>query len=116
VTVARHRANEQGSATILVIAAVMAVCVGGGIWLASGRAALARQHAETAADLAALAAAKLLTDTAHSPCSAAREAAAANGATLGSCTVAGDTITVAVSVSRPMAAHATARAGSRGVQ
>jgi secretion/DNA translocation related TadE-like protein len=111
-----RNAGERGAATILVIAAVMGICVAGGIWLASGRASLARQHAETAADLAALAAAKSLTDIELSPCVAAGKAAAANGGSMESCAVAGDSVTVTVSVSRPMRARAVARAGPEGVQ
>jgi secretion/DNA translocation related TadE-like protein len=112
----RRVADERGSATILVIAAVMGIWVAGGIWLASGRASLARQHAETAADLAALAAAKSLTDTGLSPCVAAGKAAAANGGSMESCDVSADSVTVSVSVSRPMPAQAVARAGPEGVQ
>ena len=108
--------DDGGSATILVIAAVMGVCVVGGVWLASGRAALARQRAESAADLAALAAANSLANTEISPCAAAGNAAAANHGVMESCAVAGDTVTVSVSVSQPMAARAVARAGPEGVQ
>lgn len=108
--------DQRGSATILVLGGAMAICVAAGIWLASGRAALARQHAEAAADLAALAGAQALTRTGGSPCAAAGEAAAANGGRLDACAIADDTVRVAVSVTRPTAARAVARAGPGGVQ
>ena len=90
----------------------MLVCLSiAGIWLASGRAALARQRAETAADLAALAAAQSLVRAGTAPCAAAGAAAAANGGQLLSCSIVGDDVTVAVGVTAPMDARATARAG-----
>jgi secretion/DNA translocation related TadE-like protein len=109
-------AGERGSATVLVLAGVMACCVAGGLWLASGRAALARQHAETAADLAALAGAQALNRLAASPCLAAAQTATANGGLLLTCTVAGDSVAVTVAVDRPMAARAAARAGPENPQ
>ncbi len=104
---------------MLVLAGVLVCCVIGGVWLAAGRAALARQRAETAADLAALAGAQSLTGhgrAAAPPCAAAGRAAAANGGRLLECSVAGDEVTVAVAVGRPMPARAVARAGPRGAQ
>ena len=89
----------------------MVCCAIAGGWLAWGRAASARQHAETAADLAALAGAQALTGLGAAPCAAAAEAAAANGAQLVTCSVSDGDVTVAVSVSRPIAARALARAG-----
>lgn len=108
--------DECGSATVLVLAAVMVCCVTGGLWLTSGRAGLARQRAETAADLAALAGAQSLDTPQGSPCAAAAQAAVANGGRLDTCTLVGDTVTVSVSVIRPMTAHAVARAGPGGAQ
>jgi secretion/DNA translocation related TadE-like protein len=87
-----------------------------GIWLTAGRAALARQRAETAADLSALAAAASLERAETAPCAAAAAAAVANGGQLLSCSIAGDDVTLAVSVSAPMEARATARAGPRESQ
>jgi secretion/DNA translocation related TadE-like protein len=106
---------ERGSATVLVLAGVMACCVVGGGWLASGRAALARQRAETAADLAALAGAQALA-RADSPCPAAGLVAAANGGRLVACSIVGDALAVRVSVSGPTPAVAAARAGPQGSQ
>jgi secretion/DNA translocation related TadE-like protein len=103
--------SESGSATVVVLACVLVCVVTGGIWLASGRAALARQRAETAADLAALAGAQSVAGGAAAPCAAAGVAAAANGGRLLACAVAGEKVTVTVAVSRPTAARAMARAG-----
>ncbi len=108
--------GERGSATVLVIAGVMASCAIAGLWLASGRAALARQRAETAADLAALAGAQALAGSPAAVCTDAGAVAAANGGRLVACAVDGQAVVVAVSVSRPMAARAVARAGPPGVQ
>lgn len=101
---------------MLVLAGVMACCAVGGLWLESGRAGLARQRAETAADLAALAGAQALARGDPSPCAAAGVAASANGASLAGCSVTGDAVGVAVSVSRPTPAAAVARAGPQEAQ
>ena len=101
---------------MLVLAGVMACCAVGGVWLASGRAALARQRAETAADLAALAGAQSLARSDPLPCSAAGLAAAANGGRLVACAVIGDALAVSVSVSTPTSAVAAARAGPEEAQ
>jgi secretion/DNA translocation related TadE-like protein len=109
-------AGESGSATVLALGAVLVLLTVAGVWLASGRAALARQRAETAADLAALAAAQSLDREGAEPCTAAGAAAAANGGRLLTCSIAGDDVTVAVSVSAPMVARAVARAGPQEPQ
>jgi secretion/DNA translocation related TadE-like protein len=101
---------------VLVLAGVMACCAVGGLWLASGRAALARQHAETAADLSALAGAQALARSEPAPCSVAAGAALANGGRLIACSTAGDTLTVSVSVSSPTSAQAFARAAPQEAQ
>lgn len=114
---ARPRESE-GSATVLVLACLLASCLLCGLWLQAGRAALARQRAETAADLAALAAADSLnvsSDTGRSvqaPCAAASSVAASNGAHLELCLVDNFSgVEVAVRVSEPMAAYSRAHAG-----
>ncbi len=84
--------------------------------MASGRAALARQRAETAADLAAIAGAQALTRLAAGPCAAAGLVAAANSGRLVSCAVIGDSVAVSVSVSSPTPAVAEARAGPQASQ
>lgn len=110
------RRDDRGSATVLVLAGVLACCVAGGLWMTGGRAALARQRAETAADLAALAGAQSLARFDATACGAASAAAEANDGHLVSCSIAGDAVTVVVSVSRPMPARAVARAGTEGGQ
>jgi secretion/DNA translocation related TadE-like protein len=110
------RRDDCGSATVLVLAGVLACCVVGGLWVTSGRAALARQRAETAADLAALAGAQSLARLEAAPCAAAGAVAGANGGQLVSCSIAGAAVTVTVSVRRPMPAHAKARAGPERTQ
>ena len=109
-------AGELGSATVLALAGVMVCLTIAGIWLAAGRAALARQRAETAADLAALAGAQSLALAAAAPCAAAGAAAAANSGRLLACSIAGDDVRVVVSVSAPVAAQATAHAGPQEPQ
>ncbi len=102
------RGREEGSATVLVVASLLATSLLSGLWVQAGRAALARQRAETAADLAAIAAAN-----SASPCVAAAAAAASNGARLELCLLEdGDSgVEVSVRVSEPMAAHSRAHAG-----
>jgi secretion/DNA translocation related TadE-like protein len=101
---------------VLVLAGVMACCTIAGLWLASERAALARQRAETAADLSALAGAQALARSGPAPCGAAAVAATANGGRLIACSIAGDAVTVAVSVSSRTPAQAVARAGPQEPQ
>jgi len=101
---------------VLVLAGVMACCALGSVWLQSGRAGLARQRAETAADLAALAGAQAVARGDPSPCSAAGAAASANGAVLAGCSVTGGAVGVSVRVSRPTPAVAAARAGPQESQ
>lgn len=117
----RGRAErQQGSATVLVLGCVLAACLLCGWWITAGRAGVARQHAETAADLAALAAANSAARSDGndaSPCAAAARVAFANGARLESCRLdvaAGESlpdVEVTVVVSAPVTARSTARAG-----
>jgi secretion/DNA translocation related TadE-like protein len=101
---------------VLVLAGILACFSIGGMWLTSGRAGLARQRAESAADLAALAGAQALARADPSPCGAAGIAASANGGQLIACAVAGDALTVSVSVSTPTRATSVARAGPQDAQ
>ena len=84
--------------------------------MASARAALARQRAETAADLAALAGAQALAGLTAGPCGVAGLVAAGNGGRLVSCAIIGDAVAVSVSVTSPTSAVARARAGPQGSQ
>jgi secretion/DNA translocation related TadE-like protein len=94
---------------VVALAGVMAVlCLA---TLSLGAALVARHRAETAADLAALAAASQVQQGAPG-CPAAEAIARRNGAVLVRCTVEGTGVTITVSVRRlRFAASATARAG-----
>ena len=116
----READRDRGSATVLVLASVLAVCLVCGWWITVARAGVARQRAETAADLAALAAAHSAAQSNEGnsiPCSAAAAVARLNGALLDSCRLTmadGETfpdVEVTVTVSSPVTARSTARAG-----
>jgi len=95
-----------------VILSVVSVAV---VLLAVAQAA--RHRADSAADLAALAAAQALVDGTEVPCEAAGGNAAVNGAQLASCVIDGEVVTVSVSIDVRLGrfglgeATATARAG-----
>jgi secretion/DNA translocation related TadE-like protein len=109
--VSRVRGCDRGAATVLVVAlaAVMSV-----LCLATaslGAALLARHRAESAADLAALAAAVRVQQGAAG-CPAAAAISRRNGGVLVRCTIEGAGATITVSVRRlRFVATATARAG-----
>jgi secretion/DNA translocation related TadE-like protein len=121
----RGKRSDAGSATVLALGVVLAGCLVAALWLAGARAALARQRAETAADLAALAAAQSAVGNggigvsgvsggsapAAEPCQAAATIAQRNGARLGSCAVTDEVASVRVIVDDPTTASAQARAG-----
>lgn len=114
------RVRDRGSASIWVLAACGLLLLIGTAGVLRSEAVLARHRAESAADLAALAAAGQIgisTDV----CAAARTTAAANGATLDSCgpelAVDGRSGTVRVRVRLlahlPVAGVRTVRASAR---
>jgi secretion/DNA translocation related TadE-like protein len=104
--------KERGSATIWMLGAILAVCAICSLWITVAQAGLARQHAEVAADLAALAGAQAADSGDVSPCVAAAETAARNGGSLASCLLEGESsVSVTVEVISPMKARASARAG-----
>jgi secretion/DNA translocation related TadE-like protein len=76
--------GERGSASIWVLAVSSLLLVVAGVVTVRGLAVLARHRAESAADLAALAAAARI-GLGGAPCAAAGPIAAANGAGLRSC-------------------------------
>jgi secretion/DNA translocation related TadE-like protein len=102
---------ERGSATIWLLAGVLALCAICAIWITVAQAGLARQRAEVAADLAALAGAQTAGSGAGDPCGAAAQIALRNGGRLASCVLIGESVSVTVDVASPMPAHAAARAG-----
>ncbi len=109
------RASERGSATLVTVAmmaVLLAMTLGGSI---VGSAVLARHRAQSAADLAALAAAGQI-GSGHQPaCAWATSVAAANGSRLTACTVAelDVIVTVEVAVSLGRLGAGTARAAAR---
>jgi secretion/DNA translocation related TadE-like protein len=99
------RARDDGSGTVLVLGCVPVLVLVLLAVLLRGAAVTGRHAAETAADLAALAAAGRI-GTAAAPCPAARRWAAANGARLVGCTTTlapdGRSGTVRVTIMRPV--------------
>lgn len=92
--------DERGSATVLVLAMAGLLCFVG---LALGFVAAAvvtQREAQSAADLAALAAASAVRDG-NDACGAAADVAAANGASLTSCLVEGREVRVVLLVDGP---------------
>lgn len=77
-------AGDRGSASIWVLALASLLLVVAGVVTDRGLAVLARHRVESAADLAALAAAGRI-GLGGDPCAAAAATAAANGAVLRSC-------------------------------
>nr|WP_280514654.1 Rv3654c family TadE-like protein [Mycobacterium asiaticum] len=107
----RPSQDEDGSATVLATAmiAVLLTVTGATGWV--GSVVVARHRAQSAADLAALAAAAQLPQGAESACARARVAAQRVGGV--ECRVDGLDVVVAVEVPVPLAgvARASARAG-----
>jgi secretion/DNA translocation related TadE-like protein len=112
--------SDEGSASVVVVGlcAVLLSAVLGA--LALGSAVVARHRAESAADLAALAAADVVLGRAGgTPCGRAESVLAAHGARSAGCAVAGDGSVTVTAVVRPGGvvgalgeARASARAGA----
>jgi secretion/DNA translocation related TadE-like protein len=109
--------RDRGSVTIWAAAFVGLIWLGCSAALLYGGAVTGRHRAETAADLAALAAAVHVPDGRTAACARAAAVAAGNGGSLRECRILGDD--VEVEVSRPVSlgglgvriALARARAG-----
>jgi secretion/DNA translocation related TadE-like protein len=101
----RRLTGDRGSATIWVLTCCVLLAVVAGVGTARGLAVLARHRAESAADLAALAAAGQIGVSEHE-CAAARQVAAQNGAALHQCSLRlspdGRSGMVSVAVSLPV--------------
>jgi secretion/DNA translocation related TadE-like protein len=95
--------GDRGAATVLVLALAGLLTAAGALAAEVGAVAVARHRAESAADLAALAAADRALAGAVAACSAAGRAATAVAAVVESCVVAGDVADVIVAV-RPAGA------------
>lgn len=114
---ARRGGDDRGSGTIYVaaVAGVLATLVGAAALL--GKAHVAHGRAESAADLAALAAAQALLDGSAEPCAIAAAIAARNAASVTACAIDGETVVVTAEVDVRLgplglaAASGTARAG-----
>lgn len=113
-----RRHGERGSASLVAVACLsVLLLVGSALGVV---AALVRAHrvAQSAADLAGLAAASAI-GRGQDPCTAARSTASANGARITSCAVAGREVTVRVLADGPhwlgqtADLEAEARAGPR---
>ncbi|MDQ1626309.1 MAG: hypothetical protein QOI54_53 [Actinomycetota bacterium] len=112
---------DAGSATIWVLCCCLLVWSAGLAGLTRGAAVVARHRAESAADLAALAGARVQLAATGPPCARVAEVAARNGARLVACAARGDgSLSVVLEVPGPSwgrlrlpPARARARAGGR---
>lgn len=94
------REPEKGAATLLAISFVGVLVLVGGALSVVAAMVVAHRSAQSAADLAALAGAEAVAGGAD-PCAGAATVAAANGAALDTCRVAGREVTVQVTVPGP---------------
>jgi secretion/DNA translocation related TadE-like protein len=93
--VSRPRRDQRGSATVLALGLVGVLAFATVLLSALGGVVADQRRVASAADLAALAGAGALQDGAD-PCAAARSSAARNGASLDSCRVDDQVVTVRV--------------------
>jgi secretion/DNA translocation related TadE-like protein len=108
--------RERGSATLFAVAVVGLVALVAAALGVAGAMVHAHRVAQSAADLAALAAARSLADG-RDPCASAEAIASANGAEVETCSVAGPDVRLRVTVpgprwlAQPHDLEAEARAG-----
>jgi secretion/DNA translocation related TadE-like protein len=108
--------TDRGSATVFVVIGLVLVLFAGSTVAAIGGLVVAHRHAQSAADLAAIAGAEAV-GTPGDPCAAAAAVAAANDAAIEACQTTADDITLTVSVAGPdligtvVRPRAVARAG-----
>lgn len=108
--------RDEGSATVLALAALIVLLTIAGVFATAGRATLLRQRAAAGADFAALAGAAQAGDPA-ARCRRAATLADANGTRLVACAASGEELTVTVRQPLPVALgrgrslEASARAG-----
>ncbi len=87
--------SDRGSASVWLVGLAGLVLLASAAGVVRGAAVVVRHRVEAAADLAALAAAARLADgSGGDPCAAASQVAAANGAVLSGCRLAGSTAEV----------------------
>jgi secretion/DNA translocation related TadE-like protein len=110
-----RRHSDRGSATIWSLGAIAVLCAVFGAVLALGHAVVVRHRAAGAADLAALAAADHWDEGSAGACARAERVAAAQGARLVRCAIAGEVSDVTAGSGRgPFTAEVRARAGPAG--
>lgn len=109
------RPTDRGSATVLVLALVAVLTAVAALLTAGGALVVARHQADSAADLAALAAAARALDGTPAACRAAGQVARTGGAALTGCRLLGEVAVVTVEVEPPggLASLGTARTTAR---
>lgn len=111
----RRRYSDRGSATVLGVGVIAALCAVFGLVLALGQAVVVRHRAAGGADLAALAAADHWAEGTAAACARADRVARAQGAWLVRCVISGEISDVtAASAAGLFAAEVRARAGPAG--
>lgn len=96
----RERVDDRGSAALFAVAALgVLLFIGAALGVVAALVA-SHRRAQAAADLAALGAASRLQERGDA-CAAAARLATANGAALADCVVAGEQVTVVVTVEGP---------------
>ncbi len=93
-----RRCRDKGVATVYACLGCVLLLVVTGLAVSLGAGVLARQRAETAADLSALAGAAKVLQGPDVACAAAVAVASANGAAAESCSVSGPDVRVTVTV------------------
>jgi secretion/DNA translocation related TadE-like protein len=88
--------RERGSVTVVVLVLGLLIVTASVAVVARGIAVIGRHEAQAGADLAALAGADRVLEGSAAACAAAGTIARRNGATLVSCTVAGDVVEIEV--------------------
>ena len=101
---ARPLRAESGSASVLAVVVVAVLTAAAVLVSAFGGVVADQRRVESAADLAALAAAGAL-QVGGDPCQAAGSSTARNGARLAECLVTGEEVTVRVTRSRVVLGH-----------
>ncbi|MGW4638272.1 Rv3654c family TadE-like protein [Sphaerisporangium sp. NPDC004334] len=119
VEAGRRVGSDRGAGTVWVVALMTLIWFTAGALMLVGVARTARHHAQSAADLSALAAARQAMASPETACRHARDLASANDASITKCRVEGAVVVVRVEVPLRLPwigdrhASAEARAGPR---
>ena len=111
--------RDQGVATVYACLGIVVLFALTGLAVHLGAAAIARQRAETGADLSALAGAAKVLQGPDAACAAVEQVAVVNGVDVQSCTVTGTDVLVMVLAhagAGPFSGSATGRARAGPVQ